>query len=78
MYCIGIVSSAACLFVIHLHQLCDLVSSPLIYVSDAEEQAVAVAFSGADDASITDCEFHIKEAVVSSSLAVQCEQNSKL
>ena len=76
MYCIDIVSSAACLSVIYLHQLCDLISSPLIYVSDAEEQTVAVAFSGADNVSITDCEFHIKEAVVSSSVAIQCEENS--
>ena len=46
-------------------------------LSDAEEQAVAVAFSAADDASITDCEFHIQEIVISSSNGVHCDENSE-
>ena len=39
---------------------------------------MAVALPGADDASITDCEFHIQEAVITSSVAVHCDQDTKL
>ena len=48
-----------------------LVSHNLVSL-DAEEQAVEVSYAA--DTDDVDCDFHIKESVISSSSAIQCNE----